>query len=181
MTPYKDLRIQIEKGVKPADMSQDIFEYAKRTAQLDGIFNELTYDFCANQCSHGNLHCCFLDFHCQDAPNEMLKFQEIEALQNGWAQHSKSHCKYLSLEGCKLALFKSPICITSFCSKSSRQIKEKYGEAGRIFMENMKKAEYHGLGLLYEEEREKMFTFMDLAIRQGRRLVELKRRKSEIS
>lgn len=167
---------QIRKGTKPQGMCDLIFEYAKKALQLDDILSEITKEQCASNCPAGYTGCCVPGAYSCEVPEEMLGWQEIESFQNRGVHNSKNCCKYHSIKGCELILFKSPLCINSLCAKLRDYLAKEYGYPGEIFTSSMGKANNHESGLINEDEREKMFCFMDSAIFYGRKIVEMKKK-----
>ncbi len=150
------------------EQSETIKFYTGRTSKLDNILDKLTKNFCAGRCNNGNSGCCHNNAYKFDAPDEMLGLQEKEALKNGWKRSNNinNRCKYHSSEGCKLTLYKPPVCINSLCEDLRRYIEEKHGINGRLFTSLMREANLFCL-TRSPGEREKLFSCMDKAIYLG--------------
>lgn len=154
-----------------------IEDYTARTARLDVILDKLTKYFCANTCKEGIEGCCMFNAYKFDVLEEMLELQEEEALKNGWETEG-SKCKYHSATGCKLTLFKPPVCINFLCTDLKNHIEEKYGINGRIFASLIGKANSFCLNQT-PKERENLFSYMDKGIYLGEKLAESAKQKQE--
>ena len=113
---------------------ETILFYIARSVQLDSLLNELTRDFCSDKCDNGIRGCCNYNAYKFGVPEEMLILQEKEALRNRWEGKNKDlGCKYHSSNGCKLSLFKSPVCITFLCENLKRYLEKEHEIDGRVF------------------------------------------------
>jgi hypothetical protein len=153
-------------------MEKAISDYIKRSAQLEEILSLLTKEYCATKCHLGSLGCCHEDTYSIGIPEEMLKLQEAEAIQNGWKAREKG-CKYHTNKGCAISLFKSPVCITSLCGGLNEHLLNQYGLEGKAFTDIMKKAKMLDLDK-NSNESNILLSNLDEAIARGRKLVEMK-------
>jgi len=154
-----------------------ITEYASRTKQLDSILQELTKEFCADKCFYRPYGCCGNNYSA-GIPEEMLLLQEKEAKENGWngkgktsTKSTNNHCKYhTKKEGCRLKLYKPPICIGFLCADLRQNINKKYGTEGEYFNELMYKFRHSRLDI-GSHEAEKLFSYIDASIEVGKKLL----------
>jgi len=175
------------------DTGNKILDYSRRTEQLDAILNKLTRDYCAKNCPEGEAGCCGKHHYGDFMPEEALAMQEIESLKNKWHNRGEGECKYHSSDGCKLTLFKPPICIGHLCDSVVRylgnelgyeKIKGFPGEMGKIKDSHLslncrndeERRRFEALG---EYDRRGLFSALDKAIATGNELVELKRQKQK--
>jgi hypothetical protein len=119
-----------------------LINYSSRMKQLDDILDRLgTKQMCAKECVYAPIGCCNDNYHeTLDLP-EFLQIQEVEARRNGWEknwnENLKKVCKYHSGAGCKLVLFKSPICIGFFCREIKEKLAKRFGEMKKeLFLSN---------------------------------------------
>ncbi|MBS3094221.1 hypothetical protein J4474_01010 [Candidatus Pacearchaeota archaeon] len=120
--PLQELGI---RGFKKNSPVIFLLNYASRTKQLDGILTRLgTRKICADkdkcvQYQKGVEHigCCSRDSYRTPDIAGLIIMQEIEAKRKGWENRHGNFCKYLSSDGCKLSLFKSPLCMGYLCSR----------------------------------------------------------------
>ncbi|MBR9705988.1 hypothetical protein GOV14_03065 [Candidatus Pacearchaeota archaeon] len=97
-----------------------VLDYSFRTRTLDAILQELTRDACINKCEQSEPRCCTRDYFKTGVPSQILAVQSFEAIKNKAhlkiSSNSNGDCNYHNFDGCKLTLFKSPICLGHICS-----------------------------------------------------------------
>ena len=86
--------------------------------------------------------------------------------------------------GCKLTVFKPPVCIGHICYKLGSFLKDKYGQKAKLFLDSMadvcyKVIPYDMSDLSPEDWDECLFFHFDRAIFYGRELVEIKKQNME--
>jgi len=168
--PIEEIIEQIKQGIKPKCMSNTLFKYVQRTEKLDTVLEKLTRDYCPSVCKIST-GCCNIQGYRYGVPNSFSQFQEAEALYNLWESPGEG-CKYISKEGCKLTLFKAPICITGLCQEIKQHLRQEYGRQGEKFYNLMWDAVKYNL----KHKPSRLFRAMDAAIAQGEKLIE-KRKK----
>ena len=162
------------------EIEKTIEKYAKRTEQLDTILQTLTKDFCAKNCPNRPYGCCGENYSA-GIPEEMLLLQEKEAKENGWIQENTStnlQCKYHAAEeGCKLKLYKPPVCMGFLCGDLRHDIDKRYSRDGENFNELMYRFRFLRLDL-GSYESEKLLSYLDAAIESGNKIVVLQNNKA---
>jgi hypothetical protein len=112
-----------------------LLAYAAKSRQLDTLLDELgAKQFCASRCDKSPAGCCWEyayrigneDFF------EFLALQETEARERGWLRPGK-RCRYHSSTGCKLLLFKAPVCIRLLCPRLVKSLERRFGGPARVF------------------------------------------------
>ncbi|MBR9705989.1 hypothetical protein GOV14_03070 [Candidatus Pacearchaeota archaeon] len=97
-----------------------IVDYSFRTRKLDVILRELTRDACINKCKHEDPRCCDANYFNRSVSSQILAIQQLEALKNKVhlriSTRDDGECNYHNVGGCKLTLFKSPLCMGHLCS-----------------------------------------------------------------
>jgi len=152
-----------------------LVNYGLRTKQIDRILHQIgTRKICAdkskcNQHTNGEYYgCCSRGFY-NSGILGLNTMQKVEAQRNGWRDHEKNFCEYLSPSGCKLFLFKSPICIGFLCS-GIEKILSGYGKDGQNFNFAMS---FIKCGVP-EMEKYSILRAMDDAIKYGKLIVSQK-------
>jgi len=158
-----------------------ITSYAMRAKKLDKILSELTKDFCAEKCPVAPLGCCDYETYYQiGMPTEMLKLQEKEAKKNGWL-YFPVHCKYHTNKGCKLKLYKPPICLGYICSPLNYFLNDNFsGKDSDSFLDNSReltdssKLFYSGNAIPFSTYFKQVFELMDNIIKAGENITKNK-------
>ena len=95
---------------------------------------------------------------------EFLALQEVEARRRGWLRPGRP-CRYHASTGCRLWLFKAPVCIRLLCPRLAKSLERKYGRAARDFGDALAK-------LSPDVQRSpSLLKEMDRAIAAGRRML----------
>ena len=100
-------------------MERFSLEYAVRARRIDNFFDQLVKPYCAQSCPmHPNeIGCCDSSDHALNGtPDYIVGLQEIEARRNKVSlEEREGVCKYHTLKGCGLTLFKTPTCLGHIC------------------------------------------------------------------
>ncbi len=164
-----------------------IIAYTMKTKKMDKILSRLTKEYCAAGCESIPVGCCDqTSYYFMGINDKMVKLQEKEAKNNGWLDFP-SNCRYHTSKGCKLKLFKSPICLGFICDPLEKAIRDDFAcDSAELFIADLKHlidfASYFAYcdSLSYSEYFEELFKTMDSMIANGNKLVEIKESYSSI-
>lgn len=112
-----------------------LLAYAAKSRQLDALLDKLgAKEFCASDCDKSPGGCCWEHTYRMGNEDffEFLALQEVEARRRGWLRPGK-RCRYHSNTGCKLLLFKAPVCIRLLCPRLVKSLERRFGRAARDF------------------------------------------------
>jgi hypothetical protein len=112
-----------------------LLAYAAKSRKLDTLLGKLgAKEFCACDCAKSPGGCCWEYAYRMGNEDffEFLALQEVEARKNGWARPGK-RCRYHSDIGCKLSLFKAPVCIRLLCPPLVKSLEKRFGRPARDF------------------------------------------------
>lgn len=135
---------------------QRVIGYSLYGRELDIIQTSITKAFCATECARPPLGCCnnqhWKIYSMSDimmtrpTPVAMQLSDAIQKLQvdecafreEASTAPETTRCRYFRGEGCTLRLFKSPLCMHYLCEGLSTRIETVFGEAGEVFVSNMR-------------------------------------------
>lgn len=151
--------------------------YMDAVEELDSVLNDLTRDFCANDCTKGEYGCCKdkTMYHDGASGDELITFmQREEAESRGWEEHEKPCCHYMIPEkGCALRLYKPPICIGHLCGDIEDSLRKAFSdkETVRNFIVTMDDIAFNFYECSPENIRLEIARDMAFAAELGRRLI----------
>jgi hypothetical protein len=152
----------------PYKIGKLLLEYAIKSVEIDEIVGVLTKGYCAKNCDRLPVGCCsILGYDLNLVTKTMLRMQELEARRKG---HQfpvlEEKCKYHTIAGCTIALFKSPACVGYLCDPLIDHLKEEYPPLElQAFFDRL--AAFRNCYL----DRSEIFEKMDALILSGRNLI----------
>ncbi len=113
----------------PYKVRKLLLEYAVLSRRLDELVGVISKGYCATRCEKLPVGCChILGYDLGLVPEAMLELQRLEALRNGWREPPhEEHCRYHSVRGCVIALFKSPACVGYLCEHLTAHLRSVRG------------------------------------------------------
>jgi hypothetical protein len=153
----------------PYVINKLLLEYALKSRRVDALVGRLNKDFCATRCDKPPVGCCStLGYDMGVIPQRMLEVQELEATRNGWQMPPHpdlNKCRYHTVAGCVLSLFKTPYCIGYLCEGIEKFFEENYTEARlAVFYKELKAFNR------CEIDRSNVFKAMDRLVDAGGKL-----------
>jgi hypothetical protein len=144
-----------------------LLAYAAKSRELDTLLDRLgAKKFCAVHCDKSPGGCCWEHTYRMGNEDffEFLALQEAEARKRGWLRPGE-RCRYHSDTGCKLSLFKAPVCLRLLCPRLVESIEARFGRPARDFN--------HALAQLSPDihRSQTLLREMDRAILAGRRIL----------
>ena len=111
--------------------------YLAAVAELDLVLEELTREFCANDCPITlGIGCCHDDKMCYTGffnDEGILREQRAEAENNGWIEHEEPYCPFIIPgKGCSLTLYKPPVCFGNLCEDLERALKSAHHDSDEV-------------------------------------------------
>jgi len=163
--------------------SGEVVEYAIRAKVIGDLQIKLfpkDYD-CYECIEQDQIACCIANIWRID-PEEMQRYQELEALASGWTrkkwaaefsqEDNERRCDYHSREGCKTELFKPPLCLGHLCNYEF--FFDTYGSMAEPFVKGMK--DLHKFGSKgIPGTTGKIIKIMDMVVDGGVQLIEAKK------
>jgi len=144
-----------------------LLAYAARARELDTILAKLgAKEFCAADCDKLPEGCCW-EYAYRIGNEDFFEFlavQDVEARKHGWHRPG-SRCRYHSETGCKLSLFKAPVCIRLLCPRLVQALEKRFGRGARDFNDALAKLS------LDIQRSPTLLGEMDHAIALGRKLL----------
>jgi hypothetical protein len=132
--PNPNPRLTAPEYVRPR-----LVAYALRSQQLETILQKLgAKEFCALRCERRPDGCCWEYGYRMGNEDffEFLELQEVESGRRGWTAPGK-RCWYHSRYGCRLSLFKGPVCLRLLCPALVRSLCKRFGHEASLFNETL--------------------------------------------
>jgi hypothetical protein len=173
---YEELIAELSSGrpdsKKPSSAETDparsrLRDYAARSRELDTLLTRLgAKEFCATRCDRSPGGCCWEHTYRMGNEDyfELLALQEVEARRRGWRRPGRP-CRYHTNNGCRLWLFKTPVCLRLLCPRLAKSLERKYGKGARDFGDALAKLS------LDIQRSPNLLKEMDRAIAAGRKLL----------
>jgi hypothetical protein len=145
-----------------------LLEYAARSRHLDALLRKVgAKEFCAADCPRPPWGCCWEYAYRMGNEDffEFLALQQVEAKRNGWTRPGEK-CRYHTVTGCKLGLFKAPVCMRLLCPPLVKMLRRRFGPGADDFLKSLTdiSLDIQRSGSILEE--------MDKAIAAGRRILQ---------